>query len=273
MIFFLGTHQPDWLGRTTVPLFVSYRRLADRRTLPRARGPWALDSGGFSELRRCGPSCAGNSGRHVGHGWRLAPEQYATGVRRLQRGIGRLMWAAPQDWMVEPDLLQATGLNVEGHQRLTVDNFTALRALGPDLPIIPVLQGWTPGDYLRCVGLYQRAGVDLRACPVVGVGSVCRRQNTAAMDRVIEAISTLGVPLHGFGVKRTGLARFGGHLASADSMAWSFAARRGAIRLPGCEHRGRCNNCLRFALRWPGNCWRRRGRCWPRRRRVEPAGA
>ena len=33
-----------------MPLFVSHRRLAGRRTLPRAIAPWALDSGAFSEL-------------------------------------------------------------------------------------------------------------------------------------------------------------------------------------------------------------------------------
>jgi hypothetical protein len=32
--------------------------------------------------------------------------------------------------------------------------------------------------------------------------------------------------LHGFGVKLTGLESFGDELLSADSMAWSYAARR-----------------------------------------------
>ena len=48
--FYLGTHHPSWLRKTDVPLFVSRRRLAGLKTLPRARGPWALDSGGFQEL-------------------------------------------------------------------------------------------------------------------------------------------------------------------------------------------------------------------------------
>jgi hypothetical protein len=59
----------------------------------------------------------------------------------------------------------------------------------------------------------------------------------------------VGTRLHGFGVKRTGLRHTGVWLQSADSMAWSFQARRQRLRLPGCAHRT-CSNCLRYALRW-----------------------
>lgn len=48
--FWLGTHEPAWLNRTCVPLFISRRRLERRKRLPRATCPWALDSGGFTEL-------------------------------------------------------------------------------------------------------------------------------------------------------------------------------------------------------------------------------
>lgn len=50
MDFYLGTHQPAWLTKAAVPLFVSHRRLVGRTRLPRAATSWALDSGGFSEL-------------------------------------------------------------------------------------------------------------------------------------------------------------------------------------------------------------------------------
>ncbi|MGW4241176.1 deazapurine DNA modification protein DpdA family protein [Nocardia sp. NPDC004722] len=46
MKFYLGTHQPHWLALTDVPLFISDVRLRDRKTFPRARGEWGLDSGG-----------------------------------------------------------------------------------------------------------------------------------------------------------------------------------------------------------------------------------
>lgn len=51
MRFYLGTHMPHWLNDSTVPLFVSHRRLARYRgALPTAATHWALDSGGFTEL-------------------------------------------------------------------------------------------------------------------------------------------------------------------------------------------------------------------------------
>lgn len=40
MKFWLGTHQPQWLGRYEFPMMVSRRALAPRKSLPRALGPW-----------------------------------------------------------------------------------------------------------------------------------------------------------------------------------------------------------------------------------------
>ena len=165
--FFLGTHQPNWLETAGVPLFVSRRRLAARKTFPRAAAAWALDSGGFTELDLFG-------------GWTLSPREYVAEVRRLRDEIGEMAWAAPQDWMCEPHIIQKTGLSVEEHQRRTVANYLELLAVAPDLPWIPVLQGWQLWSYWRCVELYQDAGIDLASLPLVGVGTVCRRQATTA---------------------------------------------------------------------------------------------
>jgi hypothetical protein len=55
--------------------------------------------------------------------------------------------------------------------------------------------------------------------------------------------------VHGFGLSITGVGAFRQYLESADSSAWSFAASK-QERLRGCTHPGKCNNCLRFALRW-----------------------
>jgi len=52
------------------------------------------------------------------------------------------------DWMSEPIMLAKTGLTVAVHQARTVANYLALRDLAPDLPFIPVLQGWRLDDYL-----------------------------------------------------------------------------------------------------------------------------
>ncbi len=240
MKFFLGTHRPNWLARTTVPLFVSDRTLRTYKTLPVAKATWALDSGGFTELSQHGTWGTGPS-----------PRVYADRVRRYRDEIGGLVWAAPQDWMCEPFITERTGLTVTEHQHRTVENFLHLRAIAPDLPFVPVLQGWTKSDYLACAQMYHDAGVDLAAESTVGIGSVCRREGTNEAAEIIAAVCAAvpGIRLHGFGIKTSGLGKYGSMLASSDSMAWSMAARRQPA-LPGCSGHTNCANCPRFAFQW-----------------------
>lgn len=237
--FYLGTHRPDWLAKTAVPLFVSRRTLAPRTSLPRARGPWALDSGGFSELSLNGA-------------WTVGAGQYAGEVERFARDVGGLVWAAAQDWMCEPAILKATGLGVAEHQRRTTANYLALRDRAPELPWTPVLQGWRADDYLSHADQYRRAGVDLCALPVVGLGTVCRRQDTTEAEGIVRRLTAAGIRLHGFGFKIGGLGRIGPLMASADSMAWSFRARRAGRPLCGSTRHRNCANCLAFAGAWRG---------------------
>lgn len=233
--FWLGAHHPRWLATVGVPLMVSRRSLAGRRTLPRAAEAWVLDSGGFTELSLNG-------------GWTIPARQYAREVRRFRDEIGRLAWAAPQDWMCEPPILAKTGSTVVEHQARTVANFLDLMAIDDTLPVIPVLQGWTLPDYERCLALYERAGIDLTTAPLVGVGSVCRRQSTAEAAAILATLAGYGLKLHGFGLKLDGLRASADHLASADSLAWSFDARR-SDPLPGHTHSS-CANCVHWAMRW-----------------------
>lgn len=247
MHFYLGTHQVNWLGKAGVHLFVSHTRLGPRKALPRAIDWWALDSGGFTELDRHGR-------------WTVTPAEYARAVRRYRDEIGSLAWAAPQDWMCEPKIRAKTGLHIAEHQERTVANYMELRALDPSLPIIPVLQGWTLAQYHGTVELYDQAGVDLRREPVVGLGSVCRRQATAEIGEIVSSLAALGIRLHGFGVKTQGLQRYAGYLESADSMAWSLDARRRGQPLPGHTH-VHCGNCLDYALQWRARLHGKLGLC------------
>lgn len=247
MKFFLGTHQPHWLADARfagVPLFVSRRTLARYKAAPRATTSWALDSGGFTELAMHGR-------------WTLSTREYAAEVRRYRDEIGSLEWAAPQDWMCESAMLDKTGLTIREHQRRTVENLQELRSIAPDLPFVPVLQGWASGDYHDHAEAYDRAGVDLRAEPTVGVGTVCRRQNTTSAALLMHSLAREGLRLHGFGFKSTGLAMCAESMVSSDSLAWSYAARRQppleghCMPGPG-RTRGHinCANCADFALDW-----------------------
>ncbi len=234
-IFWLGTHETSWLSRTDVPLMVSHRRLTRRSILSAAAGPVVIDSGGFSELSLYG-------------WWRTSEQAYGAAIERYVECLGTVQWAAPQDWMCEPQIIARTGLSVHVHQIRTVENYLHLRSDWPQLPFIPVLQGWTINDYWDCVAMYEAAGVRLADLPVVGVGSVCRRQDTVFAETLFRELSQAGFSCHGFGVKTTGLTCYSRYLTSTDSLAWSFSARRDAP-LPGHSHKT-CANCLDYALRW-----------------------
>lgn len=158
-------------------------------------------------------------------------------------------WSAIQDWMCEPDMLKKTGRSVAEHQRLTTRSYLELRDIDPGVPWIPILQGWEVSDYLRHADQYEAAGVDLTNEPVVGVGSVCRRQDTADAEELMRRLYRREVLPHGFGFKKDGVVRAGRYMESADSMAWSYAARFRPVRLAGCAH-DTCEYCERWALLW-----------------------
>lgn len=115
-----------------------------------------------------------------------------------------------------------------------------------------MLQGWTLEEYERHDAMYRKAGINLAAQRRVGLGSICRRDSVQPGGAIAERFARRGYRLHGFGLKTTALRAFAPFFRSADSMAWSEKARKTSLRLPGCPHKGICNNCPRWALTWHG---------------------
>ncbi|MGW3140267.1 deazapurine DNA modification protein DpdA family protein [Streptomyces sp. NPDC001139] len=246
MRFYLTTHKKHWIKLTDKPLFLKSEHFASAVKLYPALGPYAVDSGGFMELKDKGT-------------WTRPPRRYVDDLRRIWECVGPYDWAAQQDWMCEDAIIHGgtfngqhfvgTHLSVIEHQRRTVANFLELRSLAPDLRIIPVLQGRTIPDYERCLEMFERAGVDLCKEPTVGLGSVCRLQSTREGAAIVTAMAAHGLRLHGFGFKTLGLAKVGHLLASADSAAWSSHARY-RPPLPGHTTHKNCANCFDYAMRW-----------------------
>lgn len=213
MRFFVGLHQPSDAGKVKLPAFISVHRLAARKS-NFVVGEWIMDSGAFTTISK--------------HGGYPAPvADYAKQVRRWL-DCGHLLAAVAQDYMCEPHMLSKTGLTVADHQRLTIERYDALHLEETGVYIMPVLQGYAPADYVRHVRAY---GDRLAHGMWVGVGSVCKRNGTPhAIRAVLSEIKRVrpDLRLHGFGIKTTSLADHVVRemLHSADSMAWSFAARR-----------------------------------------------
>ena len=174
---------------------------------------WIMDSGAFSQLHRFGK-------------FTCSTEQYAAVIHRFS-SCGQLVAAVCQDWMCEPFIIAKTGLSVGEHQARTVQSYADLLALS-SVPIMPVLQGFEPEDYIACLRLY---GDLLPPGALVGVGSVCKRNgNPDAIEDVLLAIKCerSDLELHGFGLKLHALERatIRALLTSSDSMAWSYHGRR-----------------------------------------------
>lgn len=211
MRFFVGLHKPSHAQHFDA-VFLSVNALRDRVSDFFAND-WIMDSGAFTTITTYG-------------GYPHGVEEYSAQINRWRR-CGRLLAAIAQDWMCEPWMLEKTGLTIADHQRLTIERLDALRPLS-EVYVMPVLQGYAPQDYVDHLRAYGGRIVD---GAWVGVGSICKRQsNPRAIAAVLLAIhrERPDLRLHGFGVKGTALANplVRELLATADSMAWSYAARK-----------------------------------------------
>lgn len=211
MIFYVGLHQPSD-AKHFKRAFISVNRLRTRK-MPLGVSRWIMDSGAFTELSLYGR-------------YRNDVACYADHINRWADDT-TLVAAVSQDYMCEPWIVQKTGLSIADHQRLTIERFDRLRIL-TDVYVMPVLQGFEVCDYLWHMHMY---GERLKEGAYVGVGSVCKRNaDPAAVEEILLAIRLArpDLRLHGFGLKTTALGsrKVRDRLYSADSMAWSFHARK-----------------------------------------------
>lgn len=210
--FFTGLHQPSD-AKHFEAAFISVKRIRNRKG-PFAVGDWIMDSGAFSEVSQHG-------------GYRESVEEYAKQIMRWKSN-GNLLAAVSQDYMCEPWILERTGLTVRDHQRLTVERYDALLRCETGCYILPVLQGYSPDDYVEHIRMY---GERLTPGMWTGVGSICKRNGSPR--KILEVLMAIKLErpdlrLHGFGLKKTSLdnVTIRALLETADSMAWSFAARK-----------------------------------------------
>jgi hypothetical protein len=221
MDFYVGNHHlAD--ARRFKRVFVSINVIRGRKK-PIGDAETVIDCAGFTEL--------------LDHGeYRHAPEVYAAELFRIyQAGVCNFKAAVSQDYMCEAVMLARTGKTIAEHQRLTIERYDALvaelrRLFGGEIPfhVMPVLQGYAPADYVRHIAMY---GDRLTPGMWVGVGSVCKRNGSpSSVLAVLRAIKgeRPDILLHGFGLKITALSVYAIRkiLHSADSMAWSWTARR-----------------------------------------------
>jgi transcriptional regulator of met regulon len=211
MLFFVGLHQPSD-AKHFERSFISVNRLRARKSNFDV-ADWIMDSGAFSEIATYG-------------NYRVGVDEYVAQIERW-RTVGNMRAAVTQDWMCEPWIVAKTGKTVREHQRLTLERYDAITAKTTAY-VMPVLQGYEMGDYLRHLEDY---GDRLTPGKWVGVGSICKRNtNVAEIEDILFSIKSIrpDLRLHGFGLKTTSLrsAAVNDMLYTADSMAWSYNARK-----------------------------------------------
>lgn len=253
--YFVGCEDPKRVHELDAAMMNAYS-LRNRKE-PLKVNRWMLDSGAFSQI---------GLGEHAPGKFVQTPEEYVRLAVRLQ-DCGDLACIVTQDYMCEPEVLIAQrkkgyASTVRKHQNWTTQRFFQLREeaeiQGLKVPIMPVLQGDDPYDYLFHLELYEAYKQEIgEYFPYewIGLGSTCKRNNNPeAVSEILDVLDRHIGPLsdykvHAFGLKQTalGFSEVRDRLYSADSMAPDYAHRvecreKGIPR----TRRSRMDNMLKF---------------------------
>jgi hypothetical protein len=198
-----GGHVPYVLISASV-LWNSTRKRFQKFHGPTRRSLF-VDSGGFGFHKRYGE-------------YPFSRETYA----ELATALGADL-VAVRDYPCEP------GVNRSAHETNTdriVEGVTEARTLTrayPGVPWVPVIQGFTPGEYAESVALHESAGV---VRPLMAVGTLCRRKKVDEACAILRRIrrELPDTRLHGFGIDLRFLRdrRIQAFLWSADTAAWKL---------------------------------------------------
>ena len=221
---------------------ISRGRFKNDALTPLIDGDWALDSAGFTAMKRWS-----EKGPQLGmlgiYPWTLV--QYME-----LAGCARPAWWAQPDFCVEVEIarddaaralrIEATTAALEACYRLLA-SWWLQHGVNWLQPPVPVVQGFFADDYRRSLDAALECNARWNALfdapALIGVGSICRRPVEGRESGVLAVVNAIaqnlpaGTRLHLFGVKSAAMARLAGHpaIASFDSMAWDVRARRAAF--------------------------------------------
>ena len=182
-----------------------------------AHHPVALDSAGFVA-----------ASRYRGFPWGV--DEYLD----LAANAPWLWWAS-MDWCVEPEIAHDEDAildPISGTVRFDIQCPNGADRGGIADRFVPVIQGWHPEHYLRCLERMPFA-LDF---PLVGIGSMCRRHVEGeygilhVLDVLDRAFNGSETRFHLFGLKskECPAARTHPRVASCDSQAYGVTARQEA---------------------------------------------
>ena len=170
-----------------------------------ATGKFFLDSGGFTEIFRFGK-------------YTFPPSDLISYVL-----VNKVDYFATMDYPCEPVVLARTGKTIDEHIQLTVESNLELM----DHPkVVPVIQGYSVDDYIRCCDLIKDYGCQK---PYMAIGTMCKRTKVSDALAILNAIKTEfpKSELHAFGLKKNFLPKVKDLIWSSDSIAWFYFQRGG----------------------------------------------
>ena len=219
MRFFVGLHQPSDAKKLASAGYddclISINRLRNRKGDFNPTN-WILDSGAFTDFKK--PEIARFTEPYSD---RLNFYDYVEHIKRWSR-CGNLLAAVSMDMPVAYN-------NGNTHVNLSYarEVYRRLRDYVPDTYIMPVLQGEDADQYIFHIRMYEKWNL-LDEGAWTAVGSLVGRP-AKEVEQILKSIHQArpDLRLHGLGLKAEmlHLERIHKLLYSADSCAWSFAAR------------------------------------------------
>jgi hypothetical protein len=173
-----------------------------------------LDSGGFSFFSKYSD-------------YPFSLDDFLELVQHPYYGYWPLLWA-PLDYPCEPAVQRDNLISNADRIEATIDNLAYLSRKATHPGLVPVVQGYTLGERLRCCEEIFRRGLNRS---LMAVGSLCALPNVSTITEIVKGLSWAfpGQRWHLFGVKLSYFSKLGRvpqSVFSFDTAAWSIGSER-----------------------------------------------
>jgi len=186
----------------------------NRGMIPESTKRLFLDSGGYSFFTRWGK-------------YPFSIEEYVIFAQSIQDEYP-LTEVAIMDFPCEPNTNRSILKSNKERIDNTVQNALSCIDYDPNLPWVPVIQGYTLNEYLYCLDLYKDAKMYHDDFHLWAIGTLCARKKLDGIrSMVVNITDKINAPVHTFGMNYRFLKdpQIFFSIYSSDSGAWSYNGR------------------------------------------------
>jgi len=186
----------------------------NRTMIPNSTERLFLDSGGYSFFIKWGK-------------YPFSVEEYVSFANQIQDEYP-LTEVAIMDYACEPDINRTNLKTNKERIDSTIQNALSCIDYEPNLPWVPIVQGYTLQEYRYCLDQYKEVGLYDDDFHLWAIGSLCARKKVGGIRKIVVDLSReINYPIHTFGMTITALKdpQIFFNIHSSDSGAWSFNAK------------------------------------------------